>query len=137
MERPTRFLLSRDDQTHQRGYWIIASVMKEAGYEVILGGEQTPLQVAATAAQEDADLIGYRIMQASPIILVRRLFESMKQHGISNVPVVVGGIIPQREEAEIRACGVREMFHPLTPLKHIVERIAVIAAEARAARDGR
>jgi methylmalonyl-CoA mutase C-terminal domain/subunit len=117
--------------THQRGYWIIASVLKEAGFEVILGGDQLPAEVAAVALQEDVDVIGYRIMQGAPLILVRRLFENMQKQEIEDVPVVVGGIVHEKDEAMIRELGVREVFHPLSPLDEIVDRIRVIASEFR------
>jgi methylmalonyl-CoA mutase C-terminal domain/subunit len=138
MERPIKFLLSRDDLTHQRGYWIIASALREAGIEVVLGGIQVPQEIVETAIQEDVDIIGYRIMQGSPKVLVPSLFEKMRQRAIHDVAVVVGGIVPEKDEALLKELGVKEVFHPLTPLQHIVDRIKSIgcAASSKKGREG-
>ncbi len=129
MERPIRFLLSRDDTRHTRGYWVVASILREAGVEVILGGIQIPRQIAETAVQEDADIIGYRIMHGQPRILISVLFEKMKEKGIQDRAVVVGGIIPEEDEALIRELGVKEVFHPLTPLETVVKRVKEVGEE--------
>lgn len=126
MERPIRFLLSRDDFYHQRGYWVVAHALREAGVEVILGGIQIPRELVETAIQEDVDIIGYRIMQGAPKVLLPILFEKMKQRGIGDTPVVVGGIVPEKDEALLKELGVKEVFHPLTPLEIIVERVKSI-----------
>lgn len=127
MEQSVRFLLSRDDMTHQRGYWVIANALREAGFEVILGGNQIPREIVETAIQEDVDMIGYRIMQGSPKVLVPILLDKMKERGIEHLPVVVGGIIPEKDEAIIKEAGVKEVFHPLTPMEQIVERMKGIS----------
>lgn len=127
MERQMRMLLSRDDSLHQRGYWVVASILNKAGIEVVLGGMQIPREIVQTAIQEDVDIIGYHIMQGAPKILVPRLFEIMKEKGIADTIVVVGGIIPAKDEALIRHLGVKEVFHPLTPMETIVEIIQHLA----------
>ena len=134
MEQPIRFLLSRDDYYHQRGYWVLASALRDAGIEVLLGGIQTPEEMVQTAVQEDIDIIGYRIMDAAPKILIPILFDAMKAEQIQDIPVVVGGIVPKSEELIIKALGVKEVFHPYSPLETIVQRIKEIVAEARAQR---
>jgi methylmalonyl-CoA mutase C-terminal domain/subunit len=134
MESRIRLLLSRDDWYHQRGYWVLAAAFRDAGIEVLLGGIQTPEEIVQTAVQEDVDIIGYRIMDAAPKILIPILYEQMKAEDISETPVVVGGIIPQAEVKIIKEIGVKEVFHPFSPLKTILERIKEIVAEARAQR---
>lgn len=129
MERPIRFLLVRDDGLHQRGYWVVASVLRKAGIEVILGGTQMPREIVETAIQEDVDIIGYRVMQGAPKVLVPILFEKMKEKGIEDTPVVVGGIIPEKDEALLKELGVREVFHPFTPLDTIVKSVGKIGKE--------
>ncbi|MBW1786047.1 MAG: cobalamin-dependent protein [Deltaproteobacteria bacterium] len=131
MAKTIRFLLSRDDWYHQRGYWVIAKTLRNAGIEVVLGGTQTPEDVVNTAIQEGVDIIGYRIMDAAPKIVVPILLEKMKQEGAQDIPVVVGGIVPKKEEKLIREMGIKEVFHPYSPLESVVERIRGLAAEAR------
>ncbi len=132
MEPRIRFLLSRDDWYHQRGYWVLASAFRDAGLEVLLGGIQTPEEIVQTAIQEDVDIIGYRIMDAAPKVLIPILFDQMKAEGILDIPVVVGGIIPRAEERIIKEIGVKAVFHPFSPLETIVDRIKGLVTEARA-----
>ncbi|MDA8335918.1 MAG: cobalamin-dependent protein [Peptococcaceae bacterium] len=134
MNRPVKFLLSRDDWYHQRGYWVVTTAVRNAGMEVILGGIQTPAEMVRTAVQEDVDIIGYRIMDAAPGVVIPILFAKMRENGIENIPVVVGGIVPDKDEVLIREMGVKEVFQPLTPLSTIVERVQTIALAARANR---
>jgi methylmalonyl-CoA mutase C-terminal domain/subunit len=122
-----RFLLSRDDWYHQRGYWVLASALKDAGVEVVLGGIQTPQDVVHTAIEENVDIIGYRIMDAAPKILIPILLDGMRKEGIQDIPVVVGGIIPRKDEIIIRDLGVKEVFHPYTPLDMVVSRVKEVA----------
>ncbi|MBW2408367.1 MAG: cobalamin-dependent protein [Deltaproteobacteria bacterium] len=131
MEQRIRLLLSRDDWYHQRGYWVLATAFRDAGLEVLLGGIQTPEEIVQTAIQEDVDIIGYRIMDAAPKVLIPILFDQMKAEGILNIPVVVGGIIPQAEEKIIKDLGVKAAFHPFSPLESIVDRIKELAIAAR------
>ena len=137
MEHKIRVLLSRDDFYHQRGYWVVAKALRNAGIEVILGGIQTPHDIVETAIQEDVDVIGYRIMDAAPNILIPILFERMREKGIEDIPVVVGGIVPKNDETLMKEMGVKEVFHPFTPLEAILERIRIIAGEAQSERRSR
>lgn len=129
MEPSIRILLSRDDFFHQRGYWVISNALRNAGVEVVLGGIQTPIEIVETALQEDVDIIGYRIMQASPKVIIPILFEKMKERGIEDIPVVVGGIVPEKEEPLIRDLGVKEIFHPHTSLELIVKHVKDIGRD--------
>ena len=132
-----RFLLSRDDFYHQRGYWVVAKTLSNAGIEVILGGIQTPKEIVQTALHEDVDIIGYRLMDASPRVVIDTLFDEMKKNEVENIPVVVGGIIPEKDEAIIRKAGVDEVFRPFDPLETLQKRIEAIALEAREKRKRR
>jgi methylmalonyl-CoA mutase C-terminal domain/subunit len=129
VEWPIKFLLSRDDYYHQRGYFVVASALRDAGIEVILGGIQIPREIVETAIQEDVDIIGYRIMQGAPKVLLPILFDKMKERGIEDIPIVVGGIVPEKDEILIRKLGVREVFPPLTPLEVMAQRVKSIGME--------
>lgn len=132
MEKIHRILLSRDDWYHQRGYWVIANALKNAGMEVVLGGIQTPMEIARTALDEDVDLIGYRIMQAAPDMVIRALFREMQAGGIGSIPVVVGGIISDREEKVIRELGVRAVFRSFDRLETIQKQVLAVAEASEA-----
>ena len=131
MEQKIRFLLSRDDWYHQRGYWVLAKAFTHAGIEVVLGGIQTPNGIVPIAVQEAVDIIGYRIMNGDPKILISLLFDEMSRQGIGQVPVVVGGIIRKKDEEVIKGIGVKEVFHPYTSLESVVESVKAIGIEGR------
>jgi methylmalonyl-CoA mutase cobalamin-binding domain/chain len=133
MGKVYRILLSRDDWYHQRGYWVIANALKNAGMEVILGGIQTPVEIVRTALNESVDLIGYRIMQAAPDMVVDALFREMKENGIEDIPVVVGGIISDREEKIIRELGVKAVFRSFDRLETIQKQVRAIAGQGQVA----
>jgi methylmalonyl-CoA mutase cobalamin-binding domain/chain len=124
-----RILLSRDDWYHQRGYWVVANALKNAGLEVILGGIQTPAEIARTAMTEDVDMIGYRIMQASAPMVIQKLFQEMAARGIEDIPVVVGGIISDKDEARIKEMGVRAVFHSFDRLEDISRQLLSIVSK--------
>lgn len=64
-----------------------------------------------TAIQEDVNIIGYRIMHGSPKVLIATLFENMKGREEKDTPVVVSGIVPERDEALVKGLGVEEVLH--------------------------
>jgi (2R)-ethylmalonyl-CoA mutase len=97
--------------------------------EVVLGGIQTPAEIARTALNEAVDLIGYRIMQAAPDMVIKALFREMKANGIEGLPVVVGGIISDKEEKIIKELGVKAVFRSFDKLEIIQKQIRTIAIE--------
>jgi len=98
--------------------------------EVILGGVQTPAEIAQTALTEDVDMIGFRLMNAAPEVIVGILFDELKKKDIEDIPVVLGGIIPDKDEKNLRAMGVKEIFRQFDGLEMLGLRCGVIAREA-------
>ena len=119
-DRKIRFLLVADSPGHTTGYYVVARALREAGIEVILGGFQQPSGIVEAAAQEDADYIGYRIMDREPGIVVSLLMELLQKRGLEHVHVVVGGIIPRQDVPKLKAMGVGEVFRPGAKLEEIV-----------------
>ncbi len=107
-----RVLLVQDSTGHSTGHHVVASGLRDAGLEVILGGVLLPRQIAHLAAEEAVDAIGYRIMDAAPSILVERLIEELERLGLADVPVVVGGIVPAEDLPRLTGLGVAGVFHP-------------------------
>lgn len=105
-----KVLFSADETGHSMGYHTIATALRDAGIEVILGGTQIPRQIAHTAIQEDVDVIAYRIMGAHPPTLVSRLIKLLKEQGADNIPVVVGGAILPKQEEQLTEMGVLGIF---------------------------
>src|SRR6201998_1822651 len=87
---------------HDRGAKIIARALRDAGMEVIYTGlRQTPEQIANTALQEDADVIGLSILSGAHATIVPQLMTLLKQRNMDDVLVVIGGIIPDADISEM------------------------------------
>ena len=107
---------------HDRGAKVIARALRDAGMEVIYTGlRQTPEQVVAAALQEDADVIGLSILSGAHTKICPRVMELVRQHGLDDVLVVVGGIIPDVDVPSLEAIGIRGIFRPGSSMKEIVE----------------
>jgi methylmalonyl-CoA mutase C-terminal domain/subunit len=92
--------------------------------EVIYTGlRQTPEQIVGAALQEDADVIGLSILSGAHMHICPRIMELLKEKGLEDVLVVVGGIIPDVDIPKLNALGVRGIFLPGTPMQEIVDYI--------------
>jgi methylmalonyl-CoA mutase C-terminal domain/subunit len=109
---------------HDRGAKVIARALRDAGMEVIYTGlRQTPEMVAEAALQEDVDVVGLSILSGAHMALVPRILELMKGNGLDDVPVIVGGIIPDSDGEALLAMGVSGVFGPGTSTEDIIEHI--------------
>ena len=107
---------------HDRGAKIIARALRDAGMEVIYTGlHQTPEQIVETAIQEDADAVGISILSGAHMTLVPRILTGLKENGIDDVVVVVGGTIPGEDATSLKEQGVAEVFTPGAPTSQIVD----------------
>jgi methylmalonyl-CoA mutase, C-terminal domain len=106
---------------HDRGAKIIARALRDAGMEVIYTGlHQTPEQIVETVIQEDADAVGLSILSGAHMTLVPRIARLLKEQGIDDVVLVVGGTIPADDIPELKELGVSEVFTPGAPVQEIV-----------------
>jgi methylmalonyl-CoA mutase C-terminal domain/subunit len=107
---------------HDRGAKIIARALRDAGMEVIYTGlHQTPEQIVETALQEDADAVGISILSGAHMTLVPKIVEGLRERGLDDVLVVVGGTIPAEDAKELKEQGVAEVFTPGAPTSAIVD----------------
>src|SRR5687767_8461463 len=110
---------------HDRGAKVIARALRDAGMEVIYTGlRQTPEQIVAAALQEDADVIGLSILSGAHMHICPRVMTLLGERGLSDVLVVVGGIIPDVDVPRLREIGVTGIFLPGTPMQQIITFIA-------------
>ena len=119
---------------HDRGAKVVARALRDAGMEVIYTGiRQTPENIVEAALQEDVDVIGLSILSGAHLELFPRIFEGLKKHGMEDVVVVAGGIIPDQDRIALEAMGVRAVFGPGTPTPEIADfiRRAVAARKRR------
>jgi methylmalonyl-CoA mutase C-terminal domain/subunit len=114
---------------HDRGAKVIARALRDAGMEVIYTGlRQTPEQIVTAALQEDADVIGLSILSGAHMHICPRIMELLRERGLSDVAVVVGGIIPDVDVPKLNAIGITGIFQPGAPMQEIVEFIRERAA---------
>ena len=107
---------------HDRGAKIIARALRDAGMEVIYTGlHQTPEQIVETALQEDADAVGISILSGAHMTLVPKIVDGLREQGLDDVLVVVGGTIPRDDVVALKEGGVAEIFTPAAPVSDIVD----------------
>ena len=107
---------------HDRGAKIIARALRDAGMEVIYTGlHQTPEQIVETVIQEDADAVGISILSGAHMTLVPRVVTLLREQGVDDVLVTVGGTIPADDIPELKELGVPKVFTPGASTRSIVE----------------
>lgn len=113
---------------HDRGVKVVARVLRDAGIEVIYTGLfQTPETVAAAAIDEDVDVVGLSMLSGAHMTLAPLVVDQLRSRG-TDIPVVVGGIIPVNDVEELKRCGVAEVLGPGAGASEVV------ASVVRAAR---
>ena len=107
---------------HDRGAKVIARALRDAGMEVIYTGlRQTPEMVVNASLQEDVQVIGLSILSGAHNAIVPRVMDLLKQNKMDDVLVLVGGIIPDQDIANLKKIGVAGIFQPGTPMDDIVK----------------
>ena len=115
---------------HDRGAKVIARALRDAGMEVIYTGlRQTPEQIVSAALQEDADVIGLSILSGAHNHIAPRLMTLLKEKGLDDVLVLIGGIIPDVDIPKLKSIGVRGIFLPGTSMQEIVDFIKTNARD--------
>jgi len=116
---------------HDRGSRLVAAACRDAGMEVIYTPPWQSIEnVVKMALEEDVDVIGISSL-ATDHLIVPKLTKALREAGLGNVRVIVGGIVPDNEEAQLIESGVRQVFHPGSTMDEITARIRDYAREAR------
>jgi methylmalonyl-CoA mutase C-terminal domain/subunit len=114
---------------HDRGVKVVARILRDAGYEVIYTGLfQTPQTVAAAAVDEDVDAIGLSMLSGAHMTLAPLVVEEVRARG-SEIPVVVGGIVPTQDVDELLKLGVAAVLTPGATADEVVSTIAEVLAD--------
>jgi len=115
---------------HDRGAKVVALALRDAGVEVVYSGlKRTPEEIVQDAIQEDVDVVGLSILSGAHVPLARRVIDGLRAAGAGDIKVVVGGIVPPRDIAELKKLGVAEVFPMGTPLPRIVAAFTKEAGE--------
>ena len=106
---------------HDRGAKVIARALRDAGMEVVYTGlRQTPEMIVNAALQEDGQVIGLSILSGAHNAIVPRVMELLKEKQMSDVLVIVGGIVPDEDAAQLKRIGVAQVYQPGASLETIV-----------------
>jgi methylmalonyl-CoA mutase C-terminal domain/subunit len=106
---------------HDRGAKVIARALRDAGMEVVYTGlRQTPEMIVNAALQEDVQVIGLSILSGAHNAIVPRVMELLKEKQMSDVLVIVGGIVPDEDAAQLKRIGVAQVYQPGASLDTIV-----------------
>lgn len=121
-ERKIRVLVAKPGlDGHDRGAKVIARALRDAGMEVIYTGlRQTPEMIVAAAVQEDVDAVGISVLSGAHNTLCPRIISLLREEGMDDCLVLVGGIVPQDDIANLKQQGVAEVFPPGTSTEDIV-----------------
>lgn len=121
-DRKIRVLVAKPGlDGHDRGAKIIARALRDAGMEVIYTGlRQTPELIASAALQEDVDAIGISILSGAHNTLLPRILSLLRERGMEDCLVIVGGIIPKEDIEFLKEQGVAEVFLPGTSTEEII-----------------
>jgi methylmalonyl-CoA mutase C-terminal domain/subunit len=119
---------------HDRGAKVIARALRDAGMEVIYTGlRQTAEMIAEAALQEDVDVVGLSILSGAHMTLVPRIREVMNANELSDVPLILGGIIPDEDRTKLLELGVAGIYGPGSSTEQIAGSIREIVAARRQA----
>jgi methylmalonyl-CoA mutase C-terminal domain/subunit len=129
-QRKVRVLIAKPGlDGHDRGAKVIARALRDAGMEVIYTGlRQSPEQIVAAAAQEDADVIGLSILSGAHLPICRRIVELLHERGMDGVRLFVGGIIPAQDLPELKQLGVADVFLPGASTRDVIRAIESAAS---------
>jgi methylmalonyl-CoA mutase C-terminal domain/subunit len=107
---------------HDRGAKVICRALRDAGMEVIYTGlRRTAEEIVNAAVQEDVDLIGLSILSGAHSILFPRIMKLLEENDAGDIPVIAGGIIPEKDIPKMKRAGIREIFPPGTSTLEIID----------------
>jgi len=125
MKKSTRILITRlGMDAHWRGSIVVARALRDAGMEVVYIGNQMPENIVETALQEDVDIIGLSTLSGNHEELAPEVVRLLKEKGMEDIPVVLGGTVPPDGIAKLKKAGLRGVFGPGTPLEEIIASIS-------------
>ena len=122
MSNPIRVLVAKPGlDGHDRGAKVIARALRDAGMEVVYTGlRQTPEMIVSAALQEDVQVIGLSILSGAHNAIVPRVLQLLREKEMSDVHVIVGGIVPDADAESLKRQGVAAVFQPGASLDAIV-----------------
>ena len=123
MEKKVRVLVAKPGlDGHDRGAKTVVHALREAGFEVIYTGlHRTVDEIVKTALEEDVDVIGLSILSGAHIPICTEMRNKMKEAGITDKPLMVGGVIPEPDVSKLKELGVEGIFPTASPYEDIID----------------
>ena len=117
---------------HSNGAEQIAVRARDAGLEVVYDGIRlTPMEIVQSARDEGVHVIGLSILSGSHVLLTKGVLEELRKQGLGELPVVVGGIIPEDDARALRAAGVQRVYTPKdVDMNAIMDTMVTVIREA-------
>jgi methylmalonyl-CoA mutase C-terminal domain/subunit len=113
---------------HDVGAKIVSMALRDAGMEVIYSGLHSTIdEIIRIVVQENVDVIGLSILSNAHLPIAQKIIARLKEQGLSNVPVVMGGVIPKKDITLLKSYGIAEVFPFGTPLSAVVAGVSKIA----------
>jgi methylmalonyl-CoA mutase, C-terminal domain len=122
-DRPLKVLIAKPGlDGHDRGAKVLARGLRDEGFEVVYTGlRQTPEMIVTAALQEDVDVVGLSILSGAHMTLVPRVCNLLREKGMDDVLVTVGGIIPDADVPALKEGGVAAVFGPGTTIAEVAD----------------
>ena len=122
-DRPLKVLIAKPGlDGHDRGAKVLARGLRDEGFEVVYTGlRQTPEMIVTAALQEDVNVVGLSILSGAHMTLVPRVCAQLRERGLDDVLVTVGGIIPDEDVPALQAVGVAAVFGPGTTIREVAD----------------
>lgn len=131
---PLRIVLAKVGlDGHDRGVKVVARGLRDAGLHVIYAGLwQTPEAIVRTVADEDAGWLGISLLSGAHLTLVPRIMQLLREAGLDQVGVLIGGIVPEGDVPKLQEMGVAKVFGPGTAIAEIVDFLRARSAASHA-----
>ncbi len=122
-DRPLKVLIAKPGlDGHDRGAKVLARGLRDEGFEVVYTGlRQTPEMIVTAALQEDVDVVGLSILSGAHMTLVPRVCAQLRERGLGDILITVGGIIPDEDVPALQAAGVAAVFGPGTTIREVAD----------------
>lgn len=120
MERKIKVIMAKLGlDIHWRGALVVSRMLRDKGMEVVFLGNQYPEQIVNAAIQEGADVVGLSTLGGNHLTLGPKVVQQLREAGMDDVLVLMGGVIPEQDFPALKAAGIAEIFGPETKIDDI------------------
>jgi methylmalonyl-CoA mutase C-terminal domain/subunit len=120
--KKARVLLAKSEmEAHDRGIRYVATVLRDAGFEVILIRYEIPDEVVKTAMEESVDVIGLTFYSGGVMHDTSVIMRLLKEQGMNDIAVIIGGVIPKTLIPRLKEMGIAKVVGPGDSIKKVVE----------------